>query len=55
MTTSAVLRTEAEARRHSPLAHQRAFAAVLDTWAERAERREQPEQQDLFRGADHDQ
>jgi hypothetical protein len=31
--TAAVCQTEADVRRASPLAHQRAFAAILDQWA----------------------
>lgn len=50
--TAAVCRTEAEVRRQSPHAHQREFAAVLDTWAANAEARalalDTPSQRDLF-------
>jgi hypothetical protein len=31
--TASVCATEADVRRASPLAHQRAFAAILDRWA----------------------
>lgn len=48
--TAAVCRTEADVRRQSPLAHQRAFAAVLDTWAANQERRAD----ELARGAQPD-
>ena len=41
-------RREAAARRLSPFAHQRAFADVLDGWADAAERRAIPGQGDLF-------
>jgi len=41
-------RREAAVRRLSPLAHQRAFADVLDGWADAAERRAIPGQGDLF-------
>jgi hypothetical protein len=37
--TAAVCQTEAAIRRASPLAFQREFAAVLDTWADNAQRR----------------
>jgi hypothetical protein len=50
--TAAVHRREAEVRRASPYAHQRAFAEVLDAWAENAEHRateaERGQQQELF-------
>ena len=50
--TANVCATEAEVRRASPLAHQRAFAAVLDTWAanarDRASALAQLAQRDLF-------
>ena len=50
--TAKVCATEAEVRRASPLAFQRAFAAVLDTWAAnqraRADRVEAHAQRDLF-------
>lgn len=50
--TAAVLRTEASIRSQSDLAHQRAFAVVLETWADNAERRaadeQAGEQPDLF-------
>lgn len=50
--TAMVLRTEAEVRRQSPYPHQRAFAEVLDTWADRFDRRaleaRKNEQPDLF-------
>jgi hypothetical protein len=50
--TAAVCQTEADVRRASPLAHQRAFAAVLDTWTanarDRATALSRLAQRDLF-------
>lgn len=49
--SAAACRVEAERRRLSPHAHQRAFAAVLDTWADNFDRRTveaRPAQPDLF-------
>lgn len=50
--TAAVCATEADVRRASPLAHQRAFAVILDTWAanarDRASALAQLAQRDLF-------
>lgn len=50
--TAAVCATEADVRRDSPLAHQRAFATVLETWAanarDRASALAQLAQRDLF-------
>ena len=50
--TAAVHRREAEARRASEYAHQRAFAEVLDQWATDAEHRateaESGQQGELF-------
>lgn len=50
--TAAVLRTEASIRSQSDHAHQRAFAVVLDTWADNFDRRAAEErageQPDLF-------
>jgi hypothetical protein len=50
--TAAVCRTESDVRRASPLAHQRAFAVILDQWAanqrDRASALSRLAQRDLF-------
>ena len=50
--TASVCATEADVRRASPLAHQRAFAAILDQWAanqrDRASALSDLAQRDLF-------
>jgi hypothetical protein len=46
--SAAAHRYAAEAFRNSPFEAQRRFAPTLETWAQNAERRAEPEQPDLF-------